>query len=73
MTGKVAVIGAAYTKFDEHWEKSLRDLSTEAGGMAIRQMALNLFPWLALLGICLAVVAIVGALRPSRTGAPRES
>jgi len=34
MTG-VAVIGAAYTKFDEHWEKSLRDLSTEAGTKAI--------------------------------------
>ena len=32
---KVAVIGAAYTKFDEHWEKSLRDLSTEAGAAAI--------------------------------------
>ncbi len=33
---RVAVIGAAYTKFDEHWEKSLRDLSTEAGALALR-------------------------------------
>jgi acetyl-CoA C-acetyltransferase len=32
---RVAVIGAAYTKFDEHWGKSLRDLSTEAGAKAI--------------------------------------
>jgi len=36
MTKNVAVIGAAYTKFDEHWEKSLRDLSTEAGTLALR-------------------------------------
>lgn len=32
---RVAVVGAGYTKFDEHWEKSLRDLSTEAGGLAL--------------------------------------
>lgn len=28
---RVAVIGVGYTKFGEHWEKSLRSLSTEAG------------------------------------------
>ncbi|MBI4164042.1 MAG: thiolase domain-containing protein [Candidatus Aenigmarchaeota archaeon] len=32
---RVAVIGAGYTKFDEHWDKSLRDLATEAGGKAL--------------------------------------
>ncbi|HLD78141.1 MAG TPA: thiolase domain-containing protein, partial [archaeon] len=32
---RVSVVGAGYTKFDEHWEKSLRDLSTEAGGLAL--------------------------------------
>ncbi len=37
----VAVIGAAYTKFDEHWEKSLRDLSTEAGATAIRDAGIE--------------------------------
>ena len=35
MSKRVAVIGAAYTKFDEHWDKSLRDLATEAGGRAL--------------------------------------
>jgi len=38
---KVAVIGAAYTKFDEHWEKSLRDLSTEAGVKAIHDAGIE--------------------------------
>lgn len=32
---RVAVVGVGQTKFDEHWEKSLRDLSTEAGAMAL--------------------------------------
>lgn len=32
---RVAVIGVGYTKFGEHWEKSLRDLSTTAGVLAI--------------------------------------
>ncbi|MFH1445478.1 MAG: thiolase domain-containing protein [Nanoarchaeota archaeon] len=32
---KVAVIGGGYTKFDEHWSKSLRQLSTEAGILAL--------------------------------------
>ena len=32
---RVAVVGAGYTKFDEHWEKSLRRLSTEAGALAL--------------------------------------
>ena len=39
--GKVAVIGAAYTKFDEHWEKSLRDLATEAGAAAIHDAGIE--------------------------------
>lgn len=37
----VAVIGAAYTKFDEHWEKSLRDLATEAGAAAIKDAGIT--------------------------------
>ncbi len=32
---RVAVIGIGQTKFDEHWDKSLRDLATEAGRHAI--------------------------------------
>ena len=32
---RVAIIGAGYTKFGEHWDKSLRDLSTTAGVIAI--------------------------------------
>lgn len=32
---RVAVIGAGYTKFGEHWDKSLRDLSTTAGVLAL--------------------------------------
>ena len=32
---RVAVIGGANTKMDEHWSKSLRDLSTEAGSLAL--------------------------------------
>ena len=32
---KVAVVGAGYTKFGEHWEKSIRQLSAEAGAMAL--------------------------------------
>ncbi len=38
---RVAVIGAAYTKFDEHWDKSLRDLATEAGGRALKDAKLE--------------------------------
>jgi len=32
----VAVVGAGMTKMDEHWSKSLRDLSTEAGAFALQ-------------------------------------
>ncbi len=35
MTRKVAIIGAGYTKFGEQWERSLRDLSKEAGALAL--------------------------------------
>lgn len=38
---RVAVIGAGYTKFDEHWGKSLRDLSTEAGALALKDAGLE--------------------------------
>lgn len=38
---RVAVIGVGQTKCDEHWEKSLRDLSTEAGGLALRDAGLE--------------------------------
>ncbi len=33
---KVSVIGAAYTKFGEHWEKSFRELAVEAGVKALQ-------------------------------------
>jgi len=46
---------------------------SSADGTPLRQMALNLFPWLAMLGICLAAVSIIGAMRRSRPGAPRQS
>jgi len=38
---KVAVIGCGQTKFDEHWDKSLRDLSTEAGILAIKDAGIE--------------------------------
>lgn len=38
---RVAVVGVGMTKFDEHWEKSLRDLSTEAGALALRDAGLE--------------------------------
>lgn len=41
MTNRVAIVGVGQTKFDEHWEKSLRDLSTEAGGLALKDAGLE--------------------------------
>lgn len=41
MTKKVAVVGGAYTKFGEHWEKSLKDLAMEAGGAALADAKLD--------------------------------
>jgi len=38
---RVAVIGIGQTKFDEHWSKSLRDLSTEAGSLAVHDAGVN--------------------------------
>lgn len=38
---RVAVVGVGQTKFDEHWEKSLRDLSTEAGALALRDAGID--------------------------------
>ncbi len=38
---RVAVVGVGQTKFDEHWEKSLRDLSTEAGAIAINDAGID--------------------------------
>lgn len=38
---KVAVVGVGQTKFNEQWEKSLRDLSTEAGGLALKDAKLE--------------------------------
>ncbi len=40
MTRKVAIVGAGYTKFGEHWERSLRDLSKEAGAIALADSGL---------------------------------
>lgn len=33
---RVGIVGIGQTKMGEHWEKSLRDLSTEAGGKALK-------------------------------------
>ncbi len=33
---RVAVVGVGQTKFGEHWNSSLRDLSTEAGALALK-------------------------------------
>lgn len=38
---RVAVVGVGQTKFDEHWEKSLRDLSTEAGAIALEDAGID--------------------------------
>ncbi len=38
---RVAVVGIGYTKSDEHWDKSLRDLSTEAGAIALQDANLD--------------------------------
>jgi acetyl-CoA C-acetyltransferase len=38
---RVAVVGVGQTKFDEHWEKSLRDLSTEAGALALKDARID--------------------------------
>jgi acetyl-CoA C-acetyltransferase len=38
---RVAVIGAAYTKFDEHWEKGFRELAVEAGLKAIQDAKID--------------------------------
>ena len=38
---RVAIIGVGYTKFGEHWEKSLRDLSTQAGALALADAKLE--------------------------------
>jgi len=37
----VTIIGVGQTKFDEHWDKSLRDLSTEAGIAAINDAGIE--------------------------------
>ena len=41
LTPRVAVVGVGYTKFDEHWDRSLRDLSTEAGIKALNDAGLE--------------------------------
>jgi len=38
---KVAVVGGGYTKFGEQWDKSLRDLSVEAGALALADSSLD--------------------------------
>ncbi len=38
---RVAVIGVGQTKFDEHWEKSLRHLATEAGALALSDAGIS--------------------------------
>jgi acetyl-CoA C-acetyltransferase len=41
MTRKVAVVGVGYTKFGEQWERSLRELSKEAGALALADSKLS--------------------------------
>jgi acetyl-CoA C-acetyltransferase len=41
MTRNVAVVGMGYTKFGEQWERSLRDLSKEAGSLAVADSRLS--------------------------------
>lgn len=41
MSNRVAVIGAGYTKFDEHWTKSLRDLATLAGALSLQDAKID--------------------------------
>ena len=38
---RVAIVGIGQTKFEEHWERSLRDLSTEAGAAALKDAKLD--------------------------------
>ncbi len=38
---KVAVVGVGLTKFDEHWDRSLRSLSTEAGSLALHDAGIE--------------------------------
>lgn len=38
---KIAIVGYAQTKFEEHWNKSLRDLISEAGHKAIKNSNLK--------------------------------
>ncbi|MEM5797781.1 MAG: thiolase domain-containing protein [Candidatus Aenigmatarchaeota archaeon] len=38
---KVAIVGVGQTKFGEHWEKSLRALSTEAGSLALQDAGID--------------------------------
>jgi len=38
---RVAVVGIGQTKFSEHWDKSLRDLSTEAGSLALQDAGIE--------------------------------
>ena len=41
MNMRVAIVGVGQTKMGEHWEKSLRDLSTEAGALAVRDAGIT--------------------------------
>ncbi|MFH1294824.1 MAG: thiolase domain-containing protein [Candidatus Aenigmatarchaeota archaeon] len=38
---RVAIIGVGQTKMGEHWEKSLRDLSTAAGALALKDAGIS--------------------------------
>jgi acetyl-CoA C-acetyltransferase len=41
MARRVAIIGVGYTMFGEQWERSLRELSTEAGTLALADSGLD--------------------------------
>ena len=38
---RVAIVGCGLTKFGEHWNKSLRQLSTEAGALALKDAKID--------------------------------
>lgn len=57
---KVSIIGAAVTKFGEHWDKSLRDLVVEAGIKAVEDAGLEGKEIKAIYGGCMASGRFIG-------------
>jgi acetyl-CoA C-acetyltransferase len=57
---KVSIIGAACTKFGEHWEKSFRELIAEAGLKALKDSGLEGKDIQAVFGGCMASGRFIG-------------